>query len=178
METEKQLLNEIKAGNRVAMKQLYDRYARYSMAICLRYISDGDAVNDVMQDTFVKIFTSIDHFEYRGEGSLRSWVSRITANEALDYVHRSSRYVFTDTIPEASTDDEPDIDSISYEDLTSMIRQLPTGYRMVLNMYVFEKMSHKEIAAKLGISQSTSASQFYHAKKMLAQMINEHKKRM
>lgn len=177
METEKQLLDDINTGKRDAMKRLYDRYARYSMAICLRYISDGDAVNDVMQDCYIKIFTSLDSFQYRGEGSLKSWVSRITANEALDYVHRNSRYVFIDTIPEASTDDEPDIDDISNDELTTMISQLPTGYRMVLNMYVFEKMSHKEIAARLGITQSTSASQFYHAKKMLAQMINERKRR-
>lgn len=178
METEKQLLNDIKAGNRAAMKQLYDQYARYAMAICMRYISDGDAVSDVMQDSFVKIFTSIKSFEYRGEGSLRSWVSRITANEALDYIRRSSRYVFTDTIPEYPTEEEPDVDSITDDELAGMIRQLPTGYRMVLNMYVFEKMSHKEIAEKLGISQGTSASQFHHAKKMLAHMINERKRRI
>lgn len=148
------------------------------MAICQRYISDGDAVADVMQDCFIKIFTSLDSFEYRGEGSLRLWVSRITANEALNCIRRNSRYVFTDTIPDTAEDEEPDIAAVSDDELFGMIRQLPAGYRTVLNMYVFEKMSHKEIAARLGISQSTSASQFHHAKKMLARMIKERKKRI
>jgi len=177
VESEKLLLKDIRNGNRAAMRRLYDRYSGYAMAICLRYVPDKDEVNDVMQDSFVKIFTSLSGFEYRGEGSLKSWIARIVANEALDFVRRNGRFSFTDKIPETTENDDPDIDAISDDALAAMIGRLPDGYRMVLNMYVFEEMSHKEIAAKLGIAVGTSASQFYHAKKMLAQMINDYKKR-
>jgi len=147
------------------------------MAICLRYVPDRDDVEDVMQDSFVKIYASLDGFDYRGEGSLKSYISRIVANEALDFVRRSSRYVFTDSIPEVAEDTDTDIDDIPNDVLLGMIGQLPTGYRLVLNMYVFENKSHNEIAEQFGIAAGTSASQYHRAKKMLARMINEYKKR-
>ena len=85
--------------------------------------------------------------------------------------------LITDNIPDEPIDDEPDISQISNEALTEMIASLPEGYRVVLNLYVFGQMSHKEIADELGITPSTSASQYYHAKKMLANKIKEYNKR-
>lgn len=64
-------------GSRTAMKRLYDRYSGYAMSVGLRYVPEEDAVRDVVQDSFVKIFTSIDSFEFRGEGSLKAWITRI-----------------------------------------------------------------------------------------------------
>lgn len=158
------------------MRRLYDQYSKYAMAVCLRYVPDRDDVKDVMQDSFVKIFTSLAGFEYRGEGSLKSWIARIVSNEALDHVRRNGRYTFTDDIPDGTDYSDPDIDGVSDDALAEMIGRLPDGYRMVLNMYVFGGMSHKEIAAKLGIAVGTSASQYYHAKRLLAKMINDYKK--
>ena len=147
------------------------------MATALRYVADRDDACDVVQDSFVKIFQSIGQFEYRGEGSLRSWVTRIVVNEALGLLRRKSGLTFTDDIPDTADDEEPDISQVSDEQLATLIAALPEGYRVVLNMYVFGEMSHKEIAAELGISPSTSASQFFHAKKMLARMINEYRRK-
>ena len=65
------------------MHRLYDRYIGYVMAVGLRYVPDRDEVRDVVQDSFVKIFSSISRFEYRGEGSLKGWMLRIVANEAI-----------------------------------------------------------------------------------------------
>ena len=169
LESEKRLLNDIKNGSRSAMRELYDRYSGYATAVCLRYIPDRDEMQDVMQDSFVKIFTSLDSFEYRGEGSLR--------NESLDYIRRNGRFTFTDDIPDSVEEDEPEIDAIPDDVLMEMIGRLPDGYRVVLNMYVFGGMSHKEIAEKLGIKTGTSASQYFHAKKLLAKMIDDYNKR-
>ena len=177
MRTDKHLVNDIAAGDRTAMRELYDRYSGYAMAVCQRYIPNRDEVKDVMQESFVKIFSSLGKYEYRGEGSLKSWISRIVANEALDFLRRKGRFSFVDVIPDMPDEPEPDIEDIGDDVLTEMIGMLPDGYRMVLNMYVFEQMSHKEIAEKLGIKAGTSASQFFHARKMLAKMINEYKKR-
>lgn len=143
----------------------------------MRYVPDRDDVADVVQEAFIKIFTSIGQYEYRGEGTLKMWLSRVTANEALGFLRRKGNITFTDNIPDEPIDDEPDISQITNEALTEMIASLPEGYRVVINLYVFGQMSHKEIADELGITPSTSASQYYHAKKMLADKIKEYNKR-
>ena len=158
------------------MRRLYDQFSGYAMSVGLRYVPDRDNVLDILQDSFIKIFQSVGSFEYRGDGSLKLWIARIVANEALGFLRKQSRITFTDKLPEETTDEEPDISSVSDDALSDMIKQLPDGYRVVLNMYVFGEMSHLEIAKKLGISPSTSASQFFHAKKMLAKMINDYNK--
>ncbi|WP_297261310.1 sigma-70 family RNA polymerase sigma factor [uncultured Prevotella sp.] len=177
MKPEERLVRNIKNGDRAAMRRLYDLYSGYIMAIVMRYVPDKDDVPDVVQEAFIKIFTSIVQYEYRGEGTLKMWLSRVTANEALGFLRRKGNITFTDNIPDEPIDDEPDISQISDEALTEMIASLPEGYRVVLNLYVFGQMSHKEIADELGITPSTSASQFYHAKKMLADKIKEYNKR-
>lgn len=177
MKPEERLVRDIKNGDRAAMRRLYDLYSGYIMAIVMRYVPDKDDVPDVVQEAFIKIFTSIGQYEYRGEGTLKMWLSRVTANEALGFLRRKGNITFTDNIPDEPIDDEPDISQISDEALTEMIASLPDGYRVVLNLYVFGQMSHKEIADELGISLKTSASQYFHAKKMLANKIKEYNKR-
>ena len=148
------------------------------MAIGLRYIPDRDEVRDVLQDSFVSILTSIDEFDYRGEGSLKSWVSRIVTNHALDWLRDHDRMRKTDDLPdeadEEADDEQPDVDKVPPDILNSMIGRLPDGYRMVLNLHVFSQMPHQEIARKLGIKEASSASQFFHAKRLLAEMIKEY----
>ena len=173
MKPEQQLVYDIQHGDRTAMRRLYDLYSGYAMATALRYVPDRDDAADIVQDAFVRVFSSIGSYEYRGEGMLRAWVTRVAANEALGFLRRRSGIVFTDDIPDTEVDDDPDIDGLSDERLAQLIASLPEGYRVVLNMFVFGGMSHREIAAELGITPSTSASQFFHAKKMLARMIKE-----
>lgn len=171
MKAEEQLVHDIRHGDRAAMRRLYDQYSGYAMAIALRYVPDRDDASDILQDSFLKVFSSIGTYEYRGEGMLKSWIARIVVNEALGFLRHHSGLTFTDDIPDTAGDEEPDIRQVSDDKLAEMIASLPDGYRVVLNMYVFGGMSHKEIAAELGITPSTSASQFFHAKKLLAQMI-------
>lgn len=146
------------------------------MAVAMRYLADGESARDVLQDSFVKILTSVGRFSFRGEGSLRAWVLRIVANESLDYLRRERRLHFVDDLPDDLPDEEPDVGTISQAALQHMIEQLPTGYRTVLNLFVFEQKSHREIAQVLGIRESSSASQFLRAKKLLAQMIKNYQK--
>ena len=175
METERELLDAIRKGERAAMRRLYDRYSKYAMAIGLRYIPNRDDMRDVLQDSFVKIITNIGHFDYRGEGSLKSWVSRIVANRAIDYVREHERLQFTGEMPVDVIDSEPDVGEVPPDLLDAMIGQLPANYRVVLNLFVFEQLSHREISQQLGISERNSALLFFRAKKMLQQMIVEYK---
>ena len=174
METEQQLIEAIQGGDGHAMRRLYDRFSGYTMATALRYIPDREVAKDVVQDCFVNILTSIDRFEYRGEGSLRAWITRIISNQAIDWVKQHELYTFTDEMPQLEEEVLPDVEEVPPDILNEMIGRLPAGYRLVLNLFVFEQLSHKEIALRLGIKESTSASQFYHAKRILAEMINKY----
>ena len=178
METEQQLLNAIHNGDRSALRRLYDRYSGYAMAIGLRYIPEREEVRDVIQDSFVKILTSIQQFDYRGEGSLKSWVSRIVANKAVDHLRAHQRFSYVNAVPYDLADDEeaPVLEDIPPDILTAMIGRLPDNYRLVLNLFVFEQRSHKDIAQQLGIKENTSASLFFRAKQMLSKMVKEYVK--
>ena len=174
METEQELLEAIRGGERAALRRLYDRYSGYAMAIGLRYIPERDEVRDVLQDSFVKILTSVSQFNYRGEGSLKSWVGRIVCHCAVDYLREHQRFLTIDVVPdEPEEPEEPDIGGVPPDELMAMIGRLPANYRTVLNLYVFEQRPHREIAQLLGIKESTSSSLFFRAKKMLAREIEK-----
>ena len=184
VETEGQLLEAIRNGERAALRRLYERYADYAMAIGLRYIPERDEVRDVLQDSFVKILTSIHQFSYQGEGSLKAWVSRIVSHRAVDYLREHQRFVLVSGIPDEADDTVADNyltgaseampEGVPPDVLLEMIGQMPANYRTVLNLFVFEGRSHREIAQLMDIKESTSASLFFRAKRMLARMIKEY----
>lgn len=177
MNFDQEFLKALQQDSRKAGRRLYDRYSGYVMAICLRYLSDGDAAADALQDTFVKILTRIDRFEYRGEDSLKAWIGKIAANEALMHLKRQP-LIFTDHLPDAVEEpEEPDVGKVPLDVLYQMIGDLPAGYRAVFNLYVFEQQSHHEIARQLNISEGTSASQLLRAKRQLARKIKEYIKK-
>lgn len=158
------------------MRLLYDRYIGYMAAVCGRYIPDEDDRKDVLQESFIKIMTSIGSFQHRGEGSLKAWMLRITVNESLRFIKKraAERLIdYGDSLPEV--EDEPDVENIPDDVINSMILKLPPGYRVVFNLYVFEDKSHREIAEALGISENTSASQYLRAKQALAKMIKDYR---
>lgn len=173
-ETELELAEAIRNGNQQAKHRLYTRYSGKAMGVALRYISQRDEALDVLQDSFVKILTNIGNYHYHGEGSLKAWVCRIVANEAIDHLQQRQHISFVSDVPDNAEEEPPNVQRIAPEELTRLIAKLPTGYRLVLNMHVFERLPHKEIARRLGIGEDTSASQFNRAKKKLAQLLKEY----
>ena len=179
---EQRLLKRIGEGNSAALRQLYDCYAGYLTAVAARYIPDEDALKDVLQDAFVKILTTVKNFQYRGEGSLKAWMTRIVVNKALDCLAMNKKYeslvtaVDDEVVGEdvSSVNEPDDVDDVPMDIILEMIRRLPVGYRSVFNLYVFEGRSHKEIAKLLNIKESSSASQFHRAKAMLAREIKRY----
>ena len=175
---EKELVKLLKKRDSKAMKEMYCLYSEYLSAVCSRYIPIQEDLRDILQDSFIKIFTSIDQFEYRGEGSLRAWASRIVVNESLKFIKRNERIrniEKDEEIPDIADDENPDTEDVPAEIIQEMIQQLPTGYRTVFNLYVFEEKSHKEIAELLQIKEDTSASQLHRAKNLLAKQIKKYK---
>lgn len=171
-------LERLKAGDATATEQLYRRHARYLTAVCSRYLSNDEDVKDVLQESFLKIFSSIGHFRYQGKRSLRAWMTRIVINESVNHLKAGNKLAYTDLQEEHTgpTDEEPDTEEIPTEVLHRFVRELPEGYRLVLNLYVMEGKSHKEIADMLGIKVNTSASQLHKAKAALATRINQYRK--
>ncbi len=176
---EKELLEKMVCGEMSAMKQFFDTYSGYLTAVCSRYISNQDDVKDILQESFIKILKSIKTFEYRGEGSLRAWASRIVVNESLKFLKANEKLNTISTpswdLPDVSEEEDADFDNVPTSTIMDMIRSLPTGYRTVFNLFIFEEKSHKEIAAMLNISENTSASQLHRAKGMLAKQISEYR---
>lgn len=178
METdnELQLLGLVRQGDAMAMRRMYSTYIRYLAAICSRYIVNNEDVKDVLQDSFMKIFSNIASFEYKGKGSLKGWITRITVNESLKFLQRNNRFEFVEISEHKhdQPDEEPDVDTLPSSVLFNLIRELPDGYRAIFNLYVIENKSHKEIAKLLDIKESTSASQLHRAKSLLATKIRQY----
>ncbi|MBQ9192684.1 MAG: sigma-70 family RNA polymerase sigma factor [Bacteroidales bacterium] len=158
------------------MKTLYGRYAGYLTAVCARYLPDDDEVKDVLQEAFIKIFQSMDRFTYRGEGSLKAWMTRIVVNGSLKALRRKKTVPLPQVLQEPVDEEETPFATVPLPVLQEMIRKLPDGYRTVFNLFVFEDKSHKEIASLLGIKENSSASQLFHAKALLARWIKEYMK--
>ena len=111
---------------------------------------------------------------YLRQGSLKAWATRIAVNESLNFIRRNRRreLMFQEQyIGDIAEEEDPPIEDIPPEVIQQMVRQLPTGYRTVFNLYVFEDKSHQEIAQLLGCSANTSISQLHKAKNLLAKMI-------
>lgn len=177
--SEEQLASLMRQGDRKAMGEIYSRYAPRLLAICSRYVTERENCRDVLQDSFIKAFTHADSYKPREGATLLSWLSRIVVNEAINFLKRNSRLGFIDSeeaISDVADDADPDTSDIALPIVMELIEKLPTGYRTVLNLYVFERKSHIEIAHMLNISEGTSASQFSRAKRMLAKQIQEYKK--
>lgn len=175
-DNELQLLCLVKQGDAMAMKTVYSTYIRYLAAICSRYIVNNEDVKDVLQDSFLKIFSGIASFEYRGRGSLKGWITKITVNEILKFLQKNNRFEFVEISEQEhdKPDEEPDVDALPSSVLFNLIRELPDGYRTIFNLYVIENKSHKEIAKLLDIKESTSASQLHRAKSLLATKIRQY----
>lgn len=175
---EQRLLNLFDRGKATAMDELYAEYADYLTGVCYRYIGNEDDLKDVLQEAFIKIFTQIGSFQYRGSGSLKAWMTRIVINESLMFLRGKSRInneELNDNLMPAD-EDPPDTGDIDATEIMKMVASLPDGYRAVFNLFAIEGMSHKEIAEQLGITPSTSASQFYKARTMLAKMIKDYRR--
>jgi len=171
----KELVERIRQKDQRAMSQLYQMYIGELSSVCYRYVPSEEDAKDVLQNSFVKIFTSLPTIDYRSEEALRGWMRRIVVNEALLFLRERRKLHFEPIMSQTTIqdDEEPEAEQMLPDVLHRLVSQLPDGYRTVLNLYVFEGYSHRQIAELLGITESTSASQLYFAKRLLARRIKE-----
>lgn len=163
-------------NDRKAQHQLFEIYADKMYIVAFRYIRNRYAAEEVIANSFLKIFRSIENFHFEGESKFQAWIRRIVVNEALMEIRRAKQMpVFADDFPEPVSSSEIS-DSIYFDELVLLIDRLPEGYRLVFRLFVIEGYNHAEIAGLLNISEGTSKSQLHKARLQLQQMLIKNEK--
>ncbi len=165
------LIKKAEKGNRKAQHQLFELFAPKMLSICRQYVKNNDQAEEVMLNGFLKVFTHLKSFSF--QGSFEGWIRRIMVNEAISHLRKEKKIAFDNhTQIENSSEHVSQIETnFEVEEIQKLIDHLPPGYKMVFIMYVVEGYKHSEIAELLKISESTSKSQLYKARKMLQEMI-------
>jgi len=169
---EKQLIADCILGDRKSQKRLYELYSGKMMGVCMRYCKDRETAKDLLHDGFLKVYTHLDSFE--GKGSFEGWIRRIMVNTALEFLRKQSEEGFNMDIEEAYTLTNGDfgvLEKMQAEELVKTIQKLPDSYRITFNLFVVEGFSHKEIAGKMNITESSSRVYLTRAKQMLQAML-------
>lgn len=171
------LVEGCRKGDRRSQMRVYELLFGKMKVVCLRYTRNNDQAEDMLQEGFIKVFTGIE--KYNGNGSFEGWVRRIMVNTAIDHYRKQKNdFVLLDEdksledFVEAEVDvEDDDAYSFSPEEITEAMQKLTPAYRTIFNLYVFEHLSHKEIAEKLGISDGTSKSNLAKAKRNLKNIL-------
>ncbi len=168
-----QLIKSCIKKDRKAQETLYNLYKTKLFPICLKYCSSHSEAQDHLHDTFITIFENIK--KYKGEGSFEGWMKRITINKAIDNYKKKNTFELADYKAAGLSDDNTiytDELPLSFDTIMSLIHALPPQYRIIFNLYELDDYPHKEIALRLGISESTSKSNLHRAKALLKEKIS------
>jgi RNA polymerase sigma factor (sigma-70 family) len=152
---------------------LFEQYAGKLMTICLRYSKDQKEAEDMLQETFIRIFSFLRQFRF--EGSFEGWIKRIAINTALKMlqIKKINFYEIDENVQCANSIDAEALPNLNQREILKLISDLPKGYRIIFNLYVLEGFDHNEIAKILNISAGTSRSQLLKAKRILKSKIKE-----
>ena len=167
--SEGDLLKGCLAGDRLAQRQLYEAYSGKFLALCLRYLKDREQAEDVMIQSFMKIFEKLTQFE--AKGSFEGWMKRIVVTQALMALRSSPQLTVSLEEANGNADGYEEMTHLEAAELMELVQSLPLGYRTVFNLYAIEGYSHQEIGVLLGITESTSKSQLNRARSVLKEKI-------
>jgi RNA polymerase sigma-70 factor (ECF subfamily) len=165
------LIELCRKGDSRSQYRLYKLYSKAMYNICIRMVPNKIDAEDVLQDAFVSAFRNLK--SYRGDSSFGAWLKRIVINKCIDFLRQKRSFIldeFTDRVADIPETDEgiPDLDP---EIVHHAIKELPEGARVVFNLFCMEGYRHKEIAETLGISESTSKSQYLRARTLLQEKL-------
>jgi len=170
--TEEAILQGCLHNHPVAQRELYNRFSPKMLAVCYRFAHNREDAEDMLQESFIKVFSQIHTFQ--NKGAFEGWIRRIIVHTCINHLKKNKRFNESVDIINASAIQvrEESIPSIvQAKQIVECIRLLPIGYRTVLNLYAIEGYSHKEIADMLDIEESTSRSQYTRAKQMLEEIL-------
>ena len=175
------IIKRCKQGDRKAQESVYNLLAGKMFAVCLRYCPNYEEARDLLHDGFITVFTKIGQFSHGG--SFEGWVRRIFVNQAIERYRNDAKLLTVNNIDEndlhfAASDEDDEVDEwgayrLTEAEILALVDELPPQYKVVFNLYVIDGLSHREIAKKLGISESTSRSNLLRARGILQKQIKE-----
>ena len=172
---EEELVRRCGQKDRHAEEFLFNQHYQDLYQIAMRYLSDHHNAEDVIIQSFVRVFKNLHKFQYQGQGSLGRWIRTILINESIRHLKKKSLIQFNDDLrqlehPQLEADG---LQQMQASDIMNVITRLPVGYRTVFNLYVVEGYSHKEIGEMLNISENTSKTQLKKARTQLMRNLEE-----
>lgn len=170
------LIERCKENDRLSQKIIYEKYYGKMMGVALRYFNNSNIAKDIVQESFIKIFKKIDQF--KGGKNFEGWIKRIVVNHSLDQLRKNKNIYFVsdEAIKNISEEKEEDLSNykkLKTSDVIEAVQQLSSGYRTVFNLYIFDGLTHKEIAKSLNISEGTSKSNYSKAKSKLKEILSK-----
>ncbi len=170
--SEGHLIKKAVAGNSEAQRRIYDKYSPKMLGVCRQYIKDIHFAEDVMVTGFLKVFKKLNTFNFKG--SFEGWIRRIMIRESISFLRKKQFVVYDDEVLVKNENQNINsLNDIDLEYIQQLIDELPQGYKMVFILYTVEGYKHQEIAKMLKISESTSKSQLFKARKMLQKELNK-----
>jgi RNA polymerase sigma factor (sigma-70 family) len=170
--TETELIKGCIQKDEACQRRLFELYAGKMMSVCMRFANDQQQAQDILQESFIKVFKFIHQFKF--EGSFEGWMRRVFITVATRYV-KKGKLIFSDIdavdVQQAASIDPSVVSKISEEEIHKLIRKLPDGYRIIFSLNVIEGYNHDEIATMLGIQATTSRTQLLKARKVLQALI-------
>jgi RNA polymerase sigma factor (sigma-70 family) len=159
------LIKKAIANNRESQQQLFGLHSPKMLGVCRQYVKDLQHAEDLLLQGFLQVFTNLHKF--KNEGSFEGWIRRIMVNTCLSYLRKKNVFDLSDEEYVFNVTPTESFENTSVEDIQKLIDRLPDGYKMVFNLFAIEGYKHSEIAVQLGISESTSKTQLYKARKLL-----------
>ncbi len=159
------LLKKASRGDRESQQEIFDAFSPKMLGVCRKYVKDIHHAEDLMLQGFLKTFTNLHKF--KNEGSLEGWIRRIMVNTCISYLQKAKKIEFVNEEYAFNEHSTYNYENTSVEDIQRLIDTLPKGYKLVFNLYAIEGYKHSEIAKKLSITESTSKSQLFKARKWL-----------
>jgi RNA polymerase sigma-70 factor (ECF subfamily) len=169
------IAKKFKDGERKAFDHVYNAFSPAMYGISLRYTRCADDAQEVLQESFIKIYKHCG--QYSLDRPLAAWIKTIVINTALTYIRKNYKFELHESDDYFDEQNEPVFDEEDKEmikrQLLAFLTKLPDGYRTVFNLFVLENLTHKEISEHLGISESTSKTQYFKAKRMIQHWLKE-----
>ena len=167
------LIKACSNGDGKAFRKIYEIHSGTMYSICLRYMNNEDEAKDALQEGFIKVFKNISKFKFTG--SFEGWMKRIFVNSSIELIRKRKMHL---DVSELNSNELPltakiETGSMDAEKMMTLVQQLPEGYRTVFNMFIVDGYSHKEISDYLEISESTSKTQLFKARKQLQEWLKD-----
>ncbi|MGD0753534.1 MAG: RNA polymerase sigma factor [Bacteroidales bacterium] len=165
------LIEECRKGNSKAQFRLYDQYSKAMYNLAYRILNNREDAEDILQEAFVECFRNIDSFRF--ESTFGAWLKKITLNKCINHIKKKKiDLTLCETLPVTICEEEEEV-IYETETIFKSIEMLPDGYRIILTLYLLEGYDHTEISQILGISESTSKSQYSRAKEKLRNILSK-----